>query len=216
MNLQMTFILFCTALLFGFHLYLRMAVLPSLSVIVAQKTSAVKVLEQEKEQSVSVGQRAELEQYAKGSEALQTLLLAREEVFSEIAEDSAVSPFIILDFLSFFEDFKALLGKKTVLSHLSISPSGTISFLLQTKSYRLAAQQMVALRSGFSKDLPPLLKDIDISSVGRAPLIGKGEDVPEVLRDSDAVTSFAVEAKINPEYYRQQLIEQKNLNETEL
>jgi len=201
--------------LIGFNSYLRFFSLAEIREGIDQEKKTIQKLQEEQENYLKNELRDLFSKYSDGVSALTSVLAARDAVFSGELDDDNSEPVMILDYLDFFEKLKKLLGKKMVVSNLSISRSGQLSFLVQTTSYLSAAQQITALRMGLAPEqqrralastevaekMPELLVEVDVSSVGMSQITGTGEELPEVLRSSAATFTFVVQAQINPEYY---------------
>lgn len=214
--------------LVGFNCYLRFFSLAEIREGNDQEKRTIKKLQEEQENYLKNELRDLFSKYSDGISALTSVLAARDAVFSGELDDDNEEPVMILDYLDFFEKLKKLLGKNVVVSNLSISRSGQLSFLVQTTSYLSAAQQITALRMGLApeqqrralaqvevvEEIPELLTEVDVSSVGMNQIAGTGEELPEVLRNAAATFTFVVQAQINPEYYFF-LQEQQELEEEE-
>lgn len=202
-------------LLLGFNSYLRFFSLAQIRESIDQEKKAIEKLLGEQEAYLKNELRDLFSKYSDGIGAVSSVLAARDEVFSGELEDDTAEPVMILDYADFLEKLKKVLGRKTVLSNLNIERSGQLSFLVQTTSYLSAAQQITALRLGLapeqqrralaqvdiSEDMPELLVDVEVSSVGKNDLTGAAEELPEVLRSGASTFNFIVQAQINPEYY---------------
>lgn len=200
--------LFLAILLIGFFVYLRFFEVAFLDRQMQAEKRALETAKADTAKLLTPELRGLFEEYSEGISSLQSLFAAREDVFTGSLDPERYEPVVFLDYPAFFIELQKLLGKKTLLSNLTIDPIGRVSFLVTTTNYFQAAKQMEALERGFSgsgkpdQDLvPPLLTDFEISSVGRKVLTGKAEELPEFLRQESSVTQFLVEAKINAEYY---------------
>lgn len=191
--------IFLAFLLLGFFGYLRFFALASLDRQIQTEKRALESAKAETAKSLTPELRGLFEEYSNGISSLQALFAAREDVFTGSLDPERYEPVVFLDYLAFFAELQKLLGKKTLLSNLTIDPIGRVSFLITTTNYFQAAKQMEALQQGFSD--PPLLIAFEISSVARKVLTGKAEEFPQFLRQESSVTQFLVEAKINPQYY---------------
>lgn len=201
--------------LLGFNSYLRFFSLAQIRENIDQEKKAIEKLQGEQEAYLKNELRELFSKYSDGVSAVTSVLAARDEVFSGELDDDTAEPVMILDYPDFFAKLQKLLGKKTVLSNLNIERAGQISFLVQTSSYLSAAQQITALRLGLApeqqrralaqaeedEEMPELLVDVVVTSVGKNDITGAGEDIPEVLRSGAATFNFIVQAQINPEYY---------------
>lgn len=178
--------------LLAFNARLRWVNIAELNEKLMAEEVLVEMLRDERESILNPDIKEAVLKLREGVYFADVLLSARDEVFSGTEDERLV----ILDFLKFFEKFKELLAKKTVVSNLSVDPSGGVSFLLQTTSYYQAAKQMEVLKYGFGED-PALFVGLQINSVGRRELVGMAEEFPQVLRDEPAVYSFIVQARLN-------------------
>jgi hypothetical protein len=214
--------------LLGFNSYLRFFSLAQVREEIDQEKKAIQKLQEEQEGYLKNELRDLFSKYSDGVSAVASVLAARDAVFSGELDDDTADPVMLLDYPDFLEKLQKLLGRKTVVSNLNIDRSGQVSFLVQTNSYLSAAQQITALRLGLaperqrralaqeevSEEMPELLIDVEVSSVGKNDITGAGEDVPVVLRDESATFNFVVQMRINPEYYFY-LQEQRELAEEE-
>ena len=191
--------LFLAFLLIGFFGYLRFFSIASLDRHLQAEKKAMESAKAETVKILTPELRGLFEEYSDGLSSLQALFSAREDVFTGSLDPERFEPVMLLDFPAFFLELQKLLGKKTMLSNLTIDPIGRVSFLITTTSYFQAARQMEALEKRFAST--PLLTDFEISSVGRKAITGKALELPEFLRQESSLTQFLVEAKINPEYY---------------
>lgn len=204
--------------LLGFYAWLRFFPISVLTQQIEDEKRTLTGLQEQQNQFLEKDLRDLFTRYSDGIAATEVVLAARDEVFTGAIDDDTAEPVVILDYPDFLKLFRALLGKKSVISNLTISKAGQLSFLVQTGSYALAGQQMAALKFGLSparqqevlvdegglehaETIPVLLRNIDITSVARREVTGQAEDVPAVLRDGEAIYSFIVQAEINPEYY---------------
>ena len=198
--------LFLALLLIGFFLYLKFIVLARLEASVLQEKSQVESIKVDQGKMLSVELRETFERYSQGISGVESIRIAREEVFTGLLEEEKYEPVMLLPYLSFFQDFQKLLKKTSVISALSIDPVGKISFVVSTTSYTQAATQMAALRDGFKptkkeSQRPALFQKLLISSISKKDLLGKADEIPEVLREQSSVYTFLVQGFINPEYY---------------
>lgn len=201
--------------LIGFNSYLRFFSLAQIRENIAAEKKGIEKLQEEQEAYLKNELRDLFSKYSDGVGAVSVVLAARDEVFSGKLDDDTNEPVMILDYVDFLEKLKKVLGKKTVVSNLNIGRAGQLSFLVQTSSYLSAAQQITALRLGLTpeqqrralaqatvdEEMPELLVDVEVSSVGKNDITGAGEDVPVPLRDGASTFNFIVQAQINPEYY---------------
>lgn len=207
-----------SVLLLGFYGWLRFFPVSTLTQQIEDEKRALAGLQEEQNRFLEKDLRDLFTRYSDGIAATEVVLAARDEVFTGAIDDDTAEPVVILDYPDFLKLFRALLGKKSVISNLTMSKAGQLSFLVQTGSYALAGQQMAALKFGLSparqqevlaaeegveeaETIPVLLRKIDITSVARREVTGQAEDVPAVLRGGEAIYSFIVQAEINPEYY---------------
>ena len=205
-------------ILLGFYAWLRFFPIATLAQQIEEEKRALTKLQEEQNRFLEKDLRDLFTRYSDGIAATEVVLAARDEVFTGAIDDDTAEPVVILDYPDFFKLFRALLGKQSVISNLTVSKAGQLSFLVQTGSYAMAGQQMAALKFGLSPSrqqevlaaevgsdepqvIPVLLRNIDITSVARREITGQAEDVPAVLRNGEAVYSFIVQAEINPEYY---------------
>ena len=206
--------------LVGFHIFLSWFELADLERQLETEKLALESLKVQQSGILQPEIRELFERYSDGVSAVDILFAARDEVFTGQLSEDDYQPVMLLDYPEFFQLLQKLLGKRSVLSNLSIDVTGRISFLVQTSSYTNAARQMAVFRDGLEQErqrsvlaeeeeipteegavMPVLLTDLQISSVARNPITGKAEDVPEVLSQSDSSYDFIVQARINPEYY---------------
>ncbi|MDF2379301.1 MAG: hypothetical protein P1V18_03720 [Candidatus Gracilibacteria bacterium] len=160
------------------------------------------------------------QRYSDGISAVDSLYLARDQVFSGEWDEEDFQPVMLLDYPDFLEKLRLLLGNKTFFNSLTVSSTGQVSFLIQTTSYLNAARQIDALRRGLSEEnqrdvvdtedtedfedaeeKPLLLTGFSVTSVGRNEISGEADDQPNILKRSDASYDFVVQAQINPAYY---------------
>lgn len=192
--------------LIGFFLYLKFVVVARLELSLSQEKKQVENIKADQGKMLSPELREAFERYSQGISGIESIAAAREEVFTGSLDEEKYEPLMLLPYVSFFQDFQKLLKKTSVISALSIDNVGKISFVVSTTSYSEAAAQLAALRDGFQpskKDLerPPLLKNLLISSISKKDIVGKADEIPEVLRQQSSVYSFLVQGFINPEYY---------------
>lgn len=223
-------------LLLGFYAWLKYFDLASLSNKLDTERGAIAELKTQQNDLLDADLRLMLEQYSEQVKAVESVLVARDEVFTGSLSDDQFEPVVLLDIVQFIALLTDLLSRKVILSHFSLGPTGELSFLVQTTSFREAARQMEVLRMGFSgsrqkqvvmkevqegdvgesafgEELPPLIINVVISSVVRSPLSGSLEEIPEVLRSGDSSYDFIVRMQINPQYFFALHEEQKESDE---
>jgi|CXWL01.1.fsa_nt_gi hypothetical protein len=150
------------------------------------------------------------DRYSAGMGAVQSVFAARDAVFSGELENLSLKPVVFLNSPDFFLSLQKLLRKSAVLSNLTIGNGGEIAFVMKTSSYQEAGRQIAALRFGIAAEkpslknpslvIPPLLIDFNISSVAMT-VNAADENIPEILRAEPFIASFAVQARVNPEYF---------------
>jgi len=191
--------------LIGFNSYLRFGPVAEWSGKYSTDQLHLESLKKQQAMLMADGLKDLADRYSAGMGALESVFAARDAVFSGELDNVSLKPVVFLNSTDFFQSLQKLLRKNAVLSNLTIGNGGEIAFVMKTSSYQEAGRQIAALRFGISQkataSLPPLLTDFNISSVSMTVNAGD-ENIPEVLRNEPFIASFAVQAKVNPEYFQ--------------
>ena len=197
--------LFCliAVILIGLFCWLRFVELARLEADIHHEQLAVQELKTQQQQFFDDGLGDQLAQYSDSIQVIESLLYARDEVFTGLMSEGRFEPMVVLDLVAFFERIQQLLSNKVLVNSFSLSPTGRVNFLVKTTSYADAAQQMDALRFGLEEEgaLSHLFINVLISSVTRSELRVRGEDLPALLQGKEASYDFTVQMDINPEYF---------------
>lgn len=203
-----------------FDFWIRWFHLPDLQQKISVEEVAVQGLKTQQMGILKPEIRDLFQRYSDGITAVEGVMIARDEVFTGEWDEEDFQPLMLLDYLDFFERLRLMLGNKSFFNNLTISETGQVSFLIQTTSYLNAARQIDALRRGFSEEnqrsiddtevtsdpldaeeKPLLFTNFSVTSVGKNEITGDAEDLPVLLRRTDASYDFVVQAQINPDYY---------------
>ncbi|MDZ4216877.1 MAG: hypothetical protein U1C97_00990, partial [Candidatus Gracilibacteria bacterium] len=129
-------IFFLGLLLLGFHLWLSFFVMAELNQQVQAEDLALQSLKTQQNGFLQPEIRNLFAQYSDGISAVESVFAAREEVFTGEMTEKKFEPVTILDVLDFFKNLQDHLGQQTIMEELSLDPSGRLSLLVRTTSYR--------------------------------------------------------------------------------
>jgi len=185
----------------GWFLWFQLVPLSQARTLRVRQQAAVEGLVSEQQSLLTPELQQLFEEASDGMRGLVSLFEARDLVFSGAIDDEHDEPVLLLDMSDFLGRFQDLLAQSSVISQLSLGPSGRLSFVIETGSYYQAAEQIEALRFGF--DEQPLLQEVEISSVGKQDL---NAELAPVFR-------FLVQAQVSPAYfeYQRELVEEEEL-----
>lgn len=190
-----------TLLQWGWFLWFQFVPLGQAQDLKSRHQELVEELVSEQQSLLTSELKQLFEEASDGMRGLVSLFEARDVVFSGAIEDEHDEPVLLLDMSDFLGLFQDLLAKSSVISQLSLGPSGRLSFVIETGSYYQAAEQIQALRFGFTER--PLLDEVEISSVGKQ----------ELNAELSPVFRFLVQAQVSAEYfeYQRALAEEEKL-----
>ena len=185
--------------------------LPALRKDVSAKKADLQALVTQQSTLVDSEKRLFLQDYSELLLAIDDLLSQRKGMI-QYSDDASVGGFLVLDILRFFEDFFDRLSQKSLVNNLSISEEGQVSFLVQTPSYTLAAEQISFLKEEWFFDqqeeqddeLQPvvLFDDVQISSIQRTEWSpSDSEIIPELFALEAASYDFLVQAQIHQDFF---------------
>jgi len=195
--------LLLSLVLMGLYCWLRFGELAQLEVDIDREQLAVQNLKAEQQQYFDDGLGDQLSQYSDHIQAIESLLFARDEVFTGLMSEDRFEPVVMLDLVAFFEHLQELLSEQVLVNGFSLSPTGRVNFLVRSTSYAEAARQMDALRFGLTEEeqQPQLFMEVVISGITRTPLSHSAEDLPDLLQGKEASFDFSVQMDVNPDYF---------------
>lgn len=195
---------FMSLFLFSWHAWFRFVVIEDWEEKVQVEEQALADFQLEQDAMMSVETRDFLDRYSDLVLVLESVLSARDMVFSGEMSADRFEPLVVLDLLEFFRLFRAHLSAEVLVQKLSLSSEGELSFLVQTTSYHEAARQSEVFRKGFKSesDLPHFFQDIEISSVTKSDFsLQEQEKLPDLFQGKTSHFDFVVQMQINPRYF---------------
>jgi hypothetical protein len=196
--------LLLSIVLFSWHAWLSFVHIADWEEKVRIEEQGLADLQLQQDALMSAEVRQFLNQYSDSVVAIESVFAARDEFFSGEMTADRFEPVVILDLLSFFESLRERLSSRVLVNKISLSPTGELNFLVQSTSYRQAAQQLQVFQYGLLSDgLPQLFRELSVSSVSKTKLsLARQDELPDLLQGRDASFDFFVKMQISPEYFR--------------